>query len=59
MWFANVLAGLIGLTLVGSPPWYSDAFNVETKHTTVYLYDSSDMFGFAVSMHRDKNGVGW
>nr|XP_031836147.1 integrin alpha-PS2 isoform X2 [Nomia melanderi] len=59
MWFANVLAGFIGLTLVGSPPWCSDAFNVETKHTTVYQLDSTYMFGFAVSMYRDKQGRGW
>ncbi|XP_076639854.1 integrin subunit alpha inflated isoform X2 [Colletes latitarsis] len=59
MWFANVLAGLIGLVIVGSPPWCSDAFNVETKHYAVYQNENKSMFGFAVSMYRDRNGRGW
>lgn len=59
MWFAKLLAGLVGLILVGSPPWYSDAFNVDTRHYTVYRNETRSMFGFAVSVHRDKDGRGW
>lgn len=59
MWFANLLAGLVGLILVGSPPWYTDAFNVETKHYVVYRNESRSMFGFAVSAYRDRHGRGW
>ncbi|XP_017880871.1 integrin alpha-PS2 isoform X2 [Ceratina calcarata] len=60
MWFANFFTGLIGLVLiVGSPPWCSDAFNVETKHYAVYRIDSQSMFGFAVSVYRDRVGRGW
>ncbi|XP_076241155.1 integrin subunit alpha inflated isoform X2 [Calliopsis andreniformis] len=54
MWFPNMLVGLLGLILVGSPPWYSDAFNVETKHYTVYRNETKSMFGFSVSVHRGK-----
>ncbi|XP_076285234.1 integrin subunit alpha inflated isoform X2 [Lasioglossum baleicum] len=60
MWLANLFAGVLSLILlVGSPPWATDAFNVETKHTTVYKYDTSYMFGFAVSVYRDRQGRGW
>ncbi|XP_015435219.1 PREDICTED: LOW QUALITY PROTEIN: integrin alpha-PS2-like [Dufourea novaeangliae] len=59
MWFANVFAGLIGLIFVGSPPWCSDAFNVETKHYAVYRNETRSMFGFAVSVYRDRHGRGW
>ncbi|XP_033331338.2 integrin subunit alpha inflated isoform X1 [Megalopta genalis] len=59
MWLTNVLAGLVCLTFVGSPPGTTDAFNVETKHTTVYRYDTTYMFGFAVSVYRDRQSRGW
>lgn len=60
MWPANFVAGLIGLVLiVALPPRCSDAFNVETKHYAVYRNESSSMFGFSVSVYRDRNGRGW
>ncbi|XP_076169031.1 integrin subunit alpha inflated [Ptiloglossa arizonensis] len=59
MWFANILAGLVGLILVASPPWCSDAFNLETKHYAVYRNETKSMFGFAVSVYRDRFGRGW
>lgn len=60
MWYANIIAGLIGLIfVVGLPPWCSDAFNVETKHYAVYRNETRSMFGFAVSVYRDRYGRGW
>ncbi|OAD60278.1 Integrin alpha-8, partial [Eufriesea mexicana] len=60
MWYANFFAGLIGLIfIVGSPPWCSDAFNVDTKHYAVYRRDPSSMFGFAVSVYRARDGRGY
>lgn len=60
MWYTNFIAGLIGLIfIVGLPPWCSDAFNVETKHYAVYRNETRSMFGFAVSVYRDRYGRGW
>ncbi|XP_029042602.2 integrin alpha-PS2 isoform X1 [Osmia bicornis bicornis] len=60
MWITNMIVGLIGLIFfVGSPSWFSEAFNVETKHYAVYRNESRSMFGFAVSVYRDRNGRGW
>ncbi|XP_076758862.1 integrin subunit alpha inflated [Xylocopa sonorina] len=60
MWLANFFAGLIGLIfIVGLSPRCSYAFNVETKNYAVYQYESRSMFGFAVSVYRDRFGRGW
>ncbi|CAL7950339.1 unnamed protein product [Xylocopa violacea] len=60
MWLANFFAGLIGLIFtVGLSPWCLDAFNVETKNYAVYQDESRSMFGFAVSVYRDRFGRGW
>ncbi|KOC66788.1 Putative polypeptide N-acetylgalactosaminyltransferase 9 [Habropoda laboriosa] len=60
MWFANFFVGLAGLIfIVGSPPWWSHAFNIETKHYAVYRNDINSMFGFAVTVYRDRFSRGW
>ncbi|XP_043525000.1 integrin alpha-PS2-like isoform X2 [Frieseomelitta varia] len=59
MWYANLIVGLISLIIVNSPLWCSDAFNIETKHYAVYRNETRSMFGFAVSVYRDRYGRGW
>ncbi|CAK9819948.1 Integrin alpha-PS2 [Anthophora quadrimaculata] len=60
MWLANFFVGLVGIIfIVGSPPWWSDAFNIETKHYAVYRNEINSMFGFAVTVYRDRFGRGW
>ncbi|XP_066582926.1 integrin alpha-PS2 isoform X2 [Prorops nasuta] len=55
----RVLLGLVSLLLINSPPWRSEAFNIETKHYAVYRNEASSMFGFSVTVYRDKYGRGW
>ncbi|XP_046740441.1 integrin alpha-PS2-like isoform X2 [Diprion similis] len=39
-------------------PW-TNGFNVETKHCTIYNSEINSMFGFAVSEQKDRNNEGW
>ncbi|KAL0113860.1 hypothetical protein PUN28_011297 [Cardiocondyla obscurior] len=51
---------LVGLAIVGSSIRHvADGFNVETKHYAVYRMEERSMFGFAVSIYRDRYARGW
>nr|XP_003704431.2 PREDICTED: integrin alpha-PS2 isoform X1 [Megachile rotundata] len=56
MWIMNFILGFIGLIFLVE---YQEAFNVETKNYAVYRSEDRSMFGFAVSVYRDRVGRGW
>ncbi|XP_033219781.1 integrin alpha-PS2-like isoform X2 [Belonocnema kinseyi] len=57
MWLFWIPLGLIAL-LGSSPKWESAAFNVETRHYTIYKSHRHSMFGFSVAEYRDHQGYG-